>query len=118
MPFVVASVWSFTNTRSPAASTTPSIVCNPDRVILLPVVAARTGVLRARSEVGAANGSAGGSTSKTCRLIGTPFGVTVKFCGLIGDVALKAAIRSGSPTRSLRFAEYQQRQYNYTKNCH
>ena len=41
MPFFVWSVWSFTKTRSPATSETPSIVCSPLSV-MLPVVPAST----------------------------------------------------------------------------
>ena len=43
MPFSAPAVWSFSSTRSPAASATPSMVSRPPVVTLtLPVEAART----------------------------------------------------------------------------
>jgi hypothetical protein len=41
MPFSGVDDWSFTSTRSPAETETPSMVCVPDRV-MLPVVATLT----------------------------------------------------------------------------
>ena len=44
MPFSAGAVWFLTNTRSPAATVTPSIDCKPDNVIFA-VVATITGAL-------------------------------------------------------------------------
>src|SRR3990167_1767817 len=50
MPFLEASVWFLTNTRSPSTQDTPSMVCSPERAIFA-VVAALQGTLTAADEL-------------------------------------------------------------------